>query len=275
MANVCASLNLVIIAMDIKYKIKLVEILRLRPADLEFIDSIKLSDECLVELLKDDKALLDKELEAIVSNETNENNTRLIAASLRTHLLWNSASDAIDEVCEDMVAGGYDYFEDFPVEETWESKLYKEKQGNPQEREKSFKEAKKLIERLSKEELIKRYCEFIMEKYPQLKDGFDNGLYRMGMSDYHEYLGINGKEYLFPTELSHKVYFARRGVMEELNRMIDELYFEQLDSWKAKYKSWLEQRHETRISKKSIKTFFDEHGKKVSDKVLDKMKMEL
>jgi len=244
-----------------------VEIFRLRPADLEFIDYINLSEECLAGLLKGDKALLDKELEAIVSNEDVENKTRLIAASLRTHLLWNSASDAIDEACEGLVADDYDDFDDFPVEDTWESKLYKEKQGNPKEREKTFKEAKKLIEGLSKEELTKRYCEFIMEKYPQLKDGFDNGLYRMGMADFHEYLGINGKEYLFPTELSHKVYFARRGVMD--------VYFDQLDFWKAKYKSWLEQRHETRISKKSLKMFFDEHGKKVSDKVLDKMKMEL
>ena len=33
--------------MDIKYKIKLIEILRLRPADLDVLDSVILSDSCL------------------------------------------------------------------------------------------------------------------------------------------------------------------------------------------------------------------------------------
>ena len=264
--------------MDIKYKIKLVEILRLRPADLDVIDSIGLSDECLKGLLNNNKDMLDKELGSIVNNENIDDKKRLVAASLKTHLLWNSASDAIDEACEGMTNDELDDFnelDDFYGEDTWENELYKEKQGDPKEREKAFKEGKKLIEGLSKDELTKRYCEFIMEKYPQLKDGFDNGLYRMGMSDYHEYLGINGKEYLFSTELSHKIYFARRGVMDELNRMIDELYLGNLDYWKTEYKSWIEKRNETRITKKSLKMFFDEHGKKVSDKVLDKMKIEL
>lgn len=264
--------------MNIKYKIKLVEILRLRPADLEIIDTIVLSDECQKGLLNNNKDMLDKELGSIVCNENIDDKTRLVAASLKAHLLWNSTSDAIDEACERMTTDGLDDFDepdDFYGEDTWENKLYKEKQGNPKEREKAFKEGKKLIEGLSKDELTKRYCEFIMDKYPQLKDGFDNVLYRMGMSDYHEYLGINGKEYLLSTELSHKIYFARRGVMDELNRMIDELYLGNLDYWKTEYKSWLEKRNETRITKKSLKMFFNEHGKKVSDKVLDKMKIEL
>ena len=45
--------------MDIKYKIKLVEILRLRPADLDVIDSIGLSDECLKGLLNNNKDMLE------------------------------------------------------------------------------------------------------------------------------------------------------------------------------------------------------------------------
>lgn len=263
--------------MDIKHKIKLVEILRLRPADLEIIDTIFLSDECLKGLLNNDKDMLDKELGSIVSNENIDDKKRLVAASLKTHLLWNSASDAIDEACGRMTNDGFndvDELDDFCGEDAWENKL-KEKQGNSKEREKAFKEGKKLIEGSSKDELTKRYCKFILEKYPQLKDGFDNGLYRMGMSDYHEYLGINGKEHLFSTDLSHKIYFARRGVMDELNRMIDELYLDNLDYWKTEYKSWLEKRNETRVTKKSLKMFFDEHGKKVSDKVLEKMKIEL
>ena len=264
--------------MDIKYKIKLIEIFRLRPADLEIINSISLSEECLNALLNEDKNMLNEELGSIVNNENIDDKERLVAASLKTLLLWNSVSDAIDEACERMTIDGLDDFDeldDFYGEDTWENKLYKEKQGNPKEREKAFMEGKKLIEGLSKNELTKRYCDFIMEKYPQLKDGFDNGLYRMGISDYHEYLGIKGKEYLFPTELSHKIYFARQGVMDELNRVIDELYLSNLDYWKTEYKSWLEKRNETRITKKSLKMFFNEHGKKLSDKVLDKMKIEL
>jgi hypothetical protein len=66
---------------------------------------------------------------------------------------------------------------------------------------------------------------------------------------------------------------ARREVMPELNRMIDELFIKELDFWKSEYKKWLELRHETRISKKSIKMFFEEKGKHASENVLDKMKM--
>lgn len=261
--------------MNIKHKIKLVEVLRLRPADLEFIDSVSLSEECLVALMKDNSELLEKELEGIINKDDLDEKTRLVAASLKIHLQWISASDAIDEACEKMVADDFDDFEDFPVEETWENKMYKEKQGSPKEREKAFKEGKKLIKELSKEDLTRRYCDFIMQKYPELKDGFDNGLYRMGMSDYHEFIGINGKEYLLPTDLNQKLYYARRGVMDGLNKMIDDIYISNLDYWKTEYKCWLEKRHETRITKKSLKMFFEERGKKLSDKVLDRMKMEL
>ena len=109
--------------MNIKHKIKLVEVLRLRPADLEFIDSVSLSEECLVALMKDNSELLEKELEGIINKDDLDEKTRLVAASLKIHLQWISASDAIDEACEKMVADDFDDFEDFPVEETWENKM--------------------------------------------------------------------------------------------------------------------------------------------------------
>ena len=73
--------------MDIIHKIKLVEILRLRPADLETIDSINFSDECLKGLLKNDKDMLDKEIDSIVNNENNDDKKRLVAASLKSILM--------------------------------------------------------------------------------------------------------------------------------------------------------------------------------------------
>ena len=255
--------------MDIKYKIKLIEILRLRPADLDVLDSVILSDSCLEAIMKGDRAALDKELGAIVENENADERTRLVAASLKSLLLWNTASDELDKEYEAMMLDDSE-LDDLPVEETWESKLYKENQGNLKEREMAFKEGKELLGELSIEELAKQYCEYIMQKYPQLKDGFDNGLYRIGMADFHEHLGLKGKEYLLPSELTNKEYMARRGVMDGLNKLIDEL-----DYWKKEYKIWLENRHESRISKKSLKMFFEERGKHPSDKVLDRMKTEL
>jgi len=259
--------------MDIKYKIKLIEILRLRPADLNVLDSVILSDSCLEAMLKDDRAALDKELGAIAYNESADVKTRLVAASLKSLLLWNTASDEHDKEYETMLLDDSE-LDDFPVEETWESKLYKENQGNAKERELAFKEGKKLLSELSVEDLTKQYCEYIMQKYPQLKDGFDNGLYRIGMADFHEHLGLKGKEYLLPSELNNKAYMARRGVMDGLNKLIDEIFIIELDYWKQEYKTWLENRHESRISKKSLKMFFEEKGKHPSDKVLDRMKME-
>lgn len=260
--------------MDIKYKIKLIEILRLRPADLDVLDSVILSDSCLEAIRKGDRAALDKELGAIVENENADERTRLVAASLKSLLLWNTASDELDKEYEAMMLDDSE-LEDFPVKETWESKLYKENQGNLKEREMAFKEGKELLGELSIEELAKQYCEYIMQKYPQLKDGFDNGLYRIGMADFHEHLGLKGKEYLLPSELTNKEYMARRGVMDGLNKLIDEIFISELDYWKKEYKIWLENRHESRISKKSLKMFFEEKGKHPSDKVLDRMKMEL
>ena len=260
--------------MDIKYKIKLIDILRLRPSDLDVLDSVILSDSSLEAMMRDDRTALDKELGAIVANENAGEKTRLVAASLKSLLLWNTASDELDNEYETMMHDDSE-LDDFPVEETWESKLYKENQGNAKEREMAFKEGKKLLVELSIEELTKRYCEYIMQKYPQLKDGFDNGLYRIGMADFHEHLGLKGKEYLLPSELTNKEYMARRGVMDGLNKLIDEVFICELDCWKQKYKTWLENRHETRISKKSLKMFFEEKGKHPSDKVLDRMKTEL
>ena len=260
--------------MDIKYKIKLIDILRLRPSDLDVLDSVILSDSSLEAMMRDDRTALDKELGAIAANENAGEKTRLVAASLKSLLLWNTASDELDNEYETMMHDDSE-LDDFPVEETWESKLYKENQGNAKEREMAFKEGKKLLVELSIEELTKRYCEYIMQKYPQLKDGFDNGLYRIGMADFHEHLGLKGKEYLLPSELTNKEYMARRGVMDGLNKLIDEVFISELDCWKQEYKTWLENRHETRISKKSLKMFFEEKGKHPSDKVLDRMKTEL
>ena len=260
--------------MEIKHKIKLIEILRLRPADLDVLDSVILSDSCLDAIMKDDRTVLDRELGAIAYNETADEKTRLVAASLKSLLLWNTASDELDSEYEAMLLDDSE-LDEFPVEETWVSKLYKENQGNAKEREMAFKEGKKLLGELSIEELTKQYCEYIMQKYPQLKDGFDNGLYRIGMADFHEYLGLKGKEYLLPSELNNKAYMARRGVMDGLNKLIDEIFISELDYWKQEYKTWLENRHESRISKKSLKMFFEEKGKHPSDKVLNRMKMEL
>ncbi len=260
--------------MDIKYKIKLIEILRLRPAELDVLDSVILSDSCLEAIMKDDRSALDKELGVIVDDENVDEKTRLVAASLKSLLLWNTASDELDNEYDTMMLDDSE-LDDFPVEETWESKLYKENQGNAKEREMAFKEGKKLLDELSIEELTKQYCEYIMQKYPQLKDGFDNGLYRMGMADFHEHLGLKGKEYLLPSEMNNKAYMARRGVMDGLNKLIDEIFISKLEYWKQEYKTWLENRHESRISKKSLKMFFEEKGKHPSDKVLNRMKMEL
>ena len=260
--------------MDINYKIKLIDILRLRPSELDVLDSVILSDSSLEAMMRDDRTALDKELGAIAANENAGEKTRLVAASLKSLLLWNTASDELDNEYETMMHDDSE-LDDFPVEETWESKLYKENQGNAKEREMAFKEGKKLLVELSIEELTKRYCEYIMQKYPQLKDGFDNGLYRIGMADFHEHLGLKGKEYLLPSELTNKEYMARRGVMDGLNKLIDEVFICELDCWKQEYKTWLENRHETRISKKSLKMFFEEKGKHPSDKVLDRVKTEL
>ena len=165
--------------MDIKYKIKLVEVLRLRPADLGYINVVNLSSDCLEALMQNNSELLEKELAEIVSDENADEKVRVIAASLKTQLLWMATSDALDKACAEMTDDGLeDFDDDFPVEETWESKLYREKQGNSKEREKAFKEGKRFVADLTKDELVKRYCEFILQKYPQLKDGFDNGLYR-------------------------------------------------------------------------------------------------
>ena len=259
--------------MDIKYKIKFIEILRLRPADLDVLDSVILSDSCLEAIMKDDRAALDKELGAIVEKENADERTRLVAASLKSLLLWSTASDELDKEYEAMMLDDSE-LDDFPVEETWESKLYKENQGNAKEREMAFKEGKKLLGELSVDELATKYCEYIIQKYPQLKNGFDNGLYRIGMGDFHEHIGLKGKDYLLPNELNTKEYMARRKVMDGLNKMIDDVFISELEHWKSEYKDWLDNRNETRITKKSLKMFFEENGKHPSDKVLDRMKME-
>lgn len=89
--------------MDIKYKIKLIEILRLSPADLDVLDSVILSDSCLEAIMKGDRAALDKELGAIVENKNADERTRLVAASLKSLLLWNTASDELDKEYEAMM----------------------------------------------------------------------------------------------------------------------------------------------------------------------------
>ena len=72
--------------MDIKYKLKLVEVLRLRPADIELISSINLSISSLELMMNGNYDALAKELDSIVVDEKVSEKTRLIAASLKTLL---------------------------------------------------------------------------------------------------------------------------------------------------------------------------------------------
>ena len=76
--------------MDIKYKIKLIEILRLRPADLDVLNSVRLPDSCLKAIMKDNRTELDKELGAIADNGNTDEKTRLVAASLKSQKVGHS-----------------------------------------------------------------------------------------------------------------------------------------------------------------------------------------
>ena len=116
--------------MDIKYKLKLVEVLRLRPADIELISSINLSISSFELMMNGNYDALAKELDSIVVDEKVSEKTRLIAASLKNLLSLNWASDELDAACNNMLIEDDSELEDTPVEETWESKMYREKQGD-------------------------------------------------------------------------------------------------------------------------------------------------
>ena len=103
--------------MDIKYKLKLVEVLRLRPADIELISSINLPDECLDAMMKENYTPLAQELSAIATNKDEPEDVRLIAASLKTMLLWDSASDELDAACNNMLLEDDAELDNTPIEE--------------------------------------------------------------------------------------------------------------------------------------------------------------
>jgi hypothetical protein len=264
--------------MDINYKIKLVEIFRLSPLELDSLDVITLSEESLVEMTHNRYDLILEELTNVTNNSEEKDIVRLIAASLKSRLQWYSVADVLDKEYE-ILSSQDDLIDDDLDDDdaSWkESKEQaKENQKIWKEREKKAKESQKKLKLMSTEDICNEIFNFILNKYPEIENGFNSVLYRSGREDYYEMLGIR----YCPNLVSHqewtKIYLASNKVEELLRTHADSIIIGEILFWKDEYWKWFKSNNLNKVTKTSIISFFKEKGKKVSTYVVDKMKNEL
>lgn len=260
--------------MNISHKIKLIEKLHLNTSDLKYLDVIKLSHECLEELMLDNTKILKKEFRFIIENPHEADDVRLVAACYYNILLRLETSEVLDKVCEDISDVPFGLIgpneDDSYLKEREE--IAKEKQKLWKKRENNAKAAQKKLEKMSSEEICNEIFSYILKKYPELENGYNAVLYRSGREDYYEMLSIR----YCPTLVSHqewtKINIAAKNVENKLRKYADMIILDQLEYWIKEYKEWANDQGYHRVTKVSINSFFREKNKKVSSNVIDKLK---
>ena len=264
--------------MTIEQKIKLIEILCLNPSDIDYINDIKLSQECYEQLMSGNVDILAKELQNIVNNADEKDRVRLVAACLKNKLRLNELSVALDKACEDNFDNvSFGLIGPEVDDSYWKEReeLAKENQKLWKEREKTAKASQKKLEKMSTDEICDEIFDYTLKKYPELANGYNSVLYRSGREDYYEMLCIRHCPNLVSHQEWTKLNIAASNVENKLRAYADKVIFDSINYWKNEYLAWKEVRKVSKITKSSIKSFFYEKGKKVSPNVIDKLLMEL
>jgi hypothetical protein len=264
--------------MDIKYKIKLIDILHLNPSDIESFNFINLSKESLDEMMSGNNDKLLKELEATTNNSKVEERQRLLAACYFSKLKWYMPSEDLDAACEEIADNmSFGLIGSDDDETYWKEReeQAKENQAMWKEREKTAKESQKKLAKMTTEKICDEIFDYTIKKYPELADGYNPTLYRSGREDYYEMLSVRHCPNLVKHQEWTKLNIAANNVEARLRAYADNVILDNIEHWKNEYEAWSDSHGNKKVTKSSIKNFFVEKGKKVSPTVIDKLKMEL
>ncbi|MBR5434030.1 MAG: hypothetical protein IK117_06320 [Bacteroidales bacterium] len=244
--------------MDIKYKIKLVDILDLEPYSFQYLDNLNLPTTTLEGLMEDKYDLLFQDLTAIIDNENENDQTRLIATCFRSKLLWGILNKADKD--------GVYCSENGDTQEEPYSNYY------TYENKEILKKCKE-IEKIPQEKINKQMFDFILCNYPEIENGFDVSIFSIGKKGYYQSIGI-GEYWWYTQPVREKMQIASKVVQEELKTHINNLFVNNFSFWENEYKTWIIE-NGVKNTKENLKTFFSTRGKKVPGFIIDMLKAKI
>lgn len=250
--------------MDIRYKLKLVDVLEIEPYNFPYIEKLNLPTETLEKLMEDDYGLLFHDLTTIIENENENEQNRLVATYFRSKLAWGILNKADKEDFYEIDNSDSDDIDDVN-DSNGSFKIYENKE--------ILKLCEK-IEKIPQETINKQMFDFIRKNYPAFENGFDLTLYRLGRDSFYESLGIQGGIWWYSQSVREKLRLAEKVVQEDLQNYINNLFVNNISYWVKEYKKWSTE-NGTKYTKGNIKNFFTTKGKKVPSYFMDMLKANL
>lgn len=254
--------------MDIRYKLKLVDLLDIEPYSFPYIEKLNLPTTTLEELMEDNYDLLFQDLTAIIENENENEQNRLVATYFRSRLAWGILNKTdkegfykLDNTDSDDM---YDVNDDMENDNNNSFKIYENKE--------LLKLCEK-IEKIPQETINKQMFEFILSKHPEIEKGFDLSLFKLGRDGYYQAIGI-GNYWWYTQSVKEKMLIATKVVQEDLKKHINNLFIENINFWREEYLKWIT-KNGIKNTKGNIKTFFSTRGMKAPDYFIDMLKAKL
>ena len=265
---------------DIEAKFILIEILGLSLVELPFIENLTIPKNIIDDLYNDKVETLKVYFENIKNDDSISDDTRLIAACLRTKIKDNSVRlDFLDLAEDDEFADeeGYNYYDEDLSEEEKNAIKENEKESNKlwRDRETEFHKALPILKKYTQEQMNEIMFNYVWQQYPKLQKGFDRNIYSKARDGFFSHIGISYYRYQLPQKVLDKINIAEDYVKDEVVNRFKKMEIENIDNWIIEYKRSMNELGIKKYTKGSIKAFFKELGFKVSSIVIDTMKSKL
>lgn len=142
------------------------------------------------------------------------------------------------------------------------------------EQKESQKNAVKYLKKLSVKDLQAEIFNFSLNKFPELKKGFDRSLYSSAKSKYWNSIGLID-QWEIPDKIRENIYEAESLARDLIEINFKEIEEENWQKWAKEYQSWLKQKDLIKVTKANIKEYFKESKIKASNTTVDRIKKHL
>lgn len=139
------------------------------------------------------------------------------------------------------------------------------------EQKESQKNAIKLLKKMTIEDLRIEIFNFSLDKFPELKKGFDRSLYSSAKSKYWNSIGLVD-QWEIPDKIRENIYEAESLARDSIEINFKEIEEKNWQNWASQYQSWLKKKDLIKVTKANIKEYFKEIRIKASNTTVDRIK---
>lgn len=249
--------------MKIETKIHLISQFQITPSEIKLLLDLNLPIDYNAIVKNSDYQILIKSFEDIIDNRNLDEDNLLDLVYINTK---------IKGISIEFSKNPEDEYEDLYLKESPEVQEYdKEIEYNWAERRKVQKNAIAKYKQYSQQEIDKLLFEYVWNKYPQIRNGFDRSIYSKAKYTFTDHIGIYAT-FEAPESLRVKLNNAEENAKSLIIEKFKKLEVIKFEEWLDEYRKWLNKADVTKSTKTNIKEFFKEIGIKASDITIGKIK---